>query len=233
MRPDDLRHGTPAGHHAGCRNSCCVEARNTYERNRRKRVEVGHVYSVPAVGSQRRIRALMALGWPGNIIAERAGIKRGQSGISALLQAHTVRVATAARIARAYDDLSMRLGPSPVTRARAQRNGWLPPLAWDDERIDDPVHSPTESVHFTNEFNRREIDEVVVLRVLAGEHLPTTRAEREEILRRWLANGGSQRTICNRMGWKQGRYAQAAVEPTRGVVGKPGNDEISAQRKAS
>lgn len=230
MRPDDLRHGTPAGHHAGCRNSCCVEARNTYERNRRKRVEVGHVYSVPAVGSQRRIRALMALGWPGNIIAERAGIKRGQSGISALLQARTVRVATAARIARAYDDLSMRLGPSPVTRARAQRNGWLPPLAWDDGRIDDPVHSCVDSVDIVE---CKDVDEVVVLRVLAGEHLPTTRAEREEILRRWLANGGSQRTICNRMGWKQGRYTQAPVENYSKVVPHAQDDENSAQRKAS
>jgi hypothetical protein len=28
-----------------------------------------------------------------------------------------------------------------MARTAARKNGWLPPLAWDDEQIDDPTHA--------------------------------------------------------------------------------------------
>lgn len=51
-----------------------------------------------------------------------------------------------------------------------------------------------------------EIDDAVVERVLGGDILPTTAAERRLILARWLARGGSEKSLCDRMGWKTARY---------------------------
>ena len=54
-----------------------------------------------------------------------------QAGDMVTLDAHD-------RIADAYDELSMRQGPS----VRNRRLGYPPPLAWDDETIDDPRARP-------------------------------------------------------------------------------------------
>ena len=93
----------------------------------------GHV---PAVGARRRIRALLAIGWTHAHIAEAAGMPPrrpalilSQAGDMVTLDAHD-------RIADAYDELSMRQGPS----ARNRRLGYPPPLAWDD--IDNPRERP-------------------------------------------------------------------------------------------
>lgn len=59
MSPDDPRHGTTAGHAAGCRLTCCREARNSDERQRRKHREVlGIIRTVDKTGTVRRIQAL-------------------------------------------------------------------------------------------------------------------------------------------------------------------------------
>jgi hypothetical protein len=42
----------------------------------------------------------------------------------------------------AYDDLSMLRGDSPKNGRRARREGWAPPLAWDEEAIDAPQGVP-------------------------------------------------------------------------------------------
>jgi hypothetical protein len=235
---DDPRHGTNKGYAAHLVHGipACSPCRKAHARAVRRweyLTRSGRSLSAPTVGVRRRIQALCRLGWTYQQIADACGWRDGAQ-VAQLLERGECHATTHRRVAAAYDQLSMTL-PAPsgwATRMqrRAEQNGWLPPLAWDDETIDNPVHSPAESVDLTNEFN---IDEVVVLRVLAGEHLPTTRPEREEIVRRWMANGGSQRTICTRMGWKQGRYTQAPLNASREVVGKPGNDESSAQRKAS
>ena len=50
------------------------------------------------------------------------------------------------------------------------------------------------------------IDEAAITRVLAGEVIPTTTAERRLIMRRWIEAGNSEKSLCDRMGWRQGRY---------------------------
>ena len=229
MSPDDPRHGTPNGHRAGCREACCVEARNRYERNGRKRRELGQRRLIDATGTRRRIQALMRLGWTGQQIAERAGIPRGQSSIDTLVRrTKRVTVERAAAIAAVYDDLSMTLGESVVTRARAERNGWPPPLAWDDESIDDPDATPHLPRTRDQKFGRNHVDPVIVERVLLGEDLPTTTAERREITRRWVADGRSEAELCRRLGWRGGRYRP-------GTVGSPGDAPVAetSDRKAS
>lgn len=99
------------------------------------------------VGITRRLQSLGRLGWSSSAVARVAGInvdtvKQWRRGPRA--EIHTVGTA----IARAYDELSMRLPATNTrheriavarTRGHAERNGWPPPLAWDDATIDDPA----------------------------------------------------------------------------------------------
>lgn len=67
--------------------------------------------------------------------------------------------------------------------------GWLPPTG---ERL---CLSCREVVHPST-----------VERLLAGDRIESTRAEKVEAMRRWLANGGSQRELCRIHGWAENRY---------------------------
>lgn len=97
---------------------------------------------VSAVGTQRRIRALYAIGWTGQHIADRLGCHR--SLIQFWQQDTTTHVlgATADAIAEIYQQLHLTSGPSIQNVYRARKHGWLPPLAYDDDTIDDPTFDP-------------------------------------------------------------------------------------------
>ncbi|MGQ0467371.1 MAG: hypothetical protein ACT4QG_18900 [Sporichthyaceae bacterium] len=105
---------------------------------------------VNVVGARRRLRALACLGWSvAEISATINGIDGatpvGESTLFAIRGARTtsgIRFNFDQAIRSAYDELSMRQAPEgrSATRARAHalRGGWIPPLAYDDETIDDP-----------------------------------------------------------------------------------------------
>lgn len=145
--PDDPRHGTTRGYHAGCHEACCRAAMARYEKaSRLARLRGGR--SVSALGAQRRLQALMRLGWSSNAIAVAADlphrnhvwrIVNGQNGKpTTWLQLSTDRW-----VRDVYDRLSMEIPSGPYanrTRLFAERNGWPPPLAWVD--IDDPNERP-------------------------------------------------------------------------------------------
>lgn len=141
MTPDDPRHGTTRGWHAGCRDDCCRLARNRDAKRSKIERAFGRTRTVPAIGTQRRIRALYRLGWTSLAIANAAGWSSPEA-VSETLKRTIVRTTTATRIAAVYDRISMRPGPSRATQRRAERAGWPPPLAWDDDTIDDPDSLP-------------------------------------------------------------------------------------------
>lgn len=97
---------------------------------------------VPSVGAVRRLRALYALGHFNRDIAAAAGVSR--DAVCALVAGNwaTVKVQLDEGVRRAYDRLSMTAGGSWKTRRLAEREGWAPPLAWDDDIIDDPRAVP-------------------------------------------------------------------------------------------
>lgn len=95
---------------------------------------------VPALGSIRRIQALAALGHTTAEITAVAGV--GPRILASLSRQATMYRATAEAIDRAYRALSMTQGPSEIGRKRALSKGWAPPLAWDDEALDDPDGKP-------------------------------------------------------------------------------------------
>lgn len=153
------------------------------------------VRSVDATGTRRRLQALAALGWPLDAIAERCGVNRRT--LSRALADTTVTVTLAARVAAAYDQLSMTRGPSAGTRGRAARRGWAPPLAWDDETIDDPA---TQPCGLPSRGDRQLVDDVAVDRFLAGNPVSLTRPERAAVAARLAGQGHSVHAVARRLG---------------------------------
>lgn len=98
---------------------------------------------VPAAGTTRRIRALLALGWPHSSISADCG---HHTDVLLAQRRASVTVRTAQDIRTTYDRLSMTVGPSRRTANAAARLGYAPPLAWDDDTIDDPTAAPPEGL---------------------------------------------------------------------------------------
>ncbi|MEV1295739.1 hypothetical protein [Pseudonocardia sp. NPDC049635] len=106
---------------------------------------------VDATGSRRRIHALAALGWSVQQLADRLGLARRQLQGRVLHGGEQVSVRTARAIRDLYDALCWQPPPADTawqraavtrTKAWANRQGWVPPLAWDDDTIDDPAATP-------------------------------------------------------------------------------------------
>jgi transcriptional regulator with XRE-family HTH domain len=109
---------------------------------------------VLAFGAQRRLQALVALGWSQSKLAARLGVLRSNS--TALMTRTHLSAATVRAVHKLYDELWDQFPPEDThrdkiaaTRARkhAQKHRWAPPLAWDDDAIDDPNAQP-EGVGF-------------------------------------------------------------------------------------
>lgn len=156
------------------------------------------------VGVTRRVRALACLGWSVTEIAAAAGVnvdtvkevRRGERR-----ELHTAGPALVA----AYDALSMRT-PSPLTRQdrsavtqvrnRAARAGWAPPLAWDDDTIDDPAATPDLGAPPADARHDDVVDDAVLDRVLTGIPTATTSAERAALIPVLAARQLSDRDIA-------------------------------------
>lgn len=101
---------------------------------------------IDSVGAARRVQALVALGWSMTRIATFLGIQL--SNFTAVAHGRgRITVSRDRAIRSLYDEISMTLPPQDAwhdkisaSRARnyAKARGWLPPLAWDDEALDDP-----------------------------------------------------------------------------------------------
>lgn len=105
---------------------------------------------VDALGTRRRIQALMAMGHTVAGISDESGVDA--SVLSDVLGgADHVRGMTCDRISAAYDWLShtppANTHPAAVTanRLRAERNGWAGPEYWDEEDFDNPDFVPATS----------------------------------------------------------------------------------------
>ena len=125
-----------------------IKTRDLFDRERPEQL-------VPAVGTIRRIQALMALGHTHATIAEAMGVP-GRGYIAANItkrRPHQVSQENFNRVVKAYDALWDKPGKSVVAARHARAAGLLPPLAWDDGTIDDPAARPqgvgTDSWHLS------------------------------------------------------------------------------------
>jgi hypothetical protein len=102
---------------------------------------------VTAIGTTRRLQALVAIGYNQESLCELTGIDRSAMSLLVRGRIPRIRTATADAVIAVYDSISMTPGPSHPARARAHRKGWAPPLAWDDDHIDDPDARPDIGKH--------------------------------------------------------------------------------------
>lgn len=150
-------------------------------------------------GTLRRIQALARIGWTYRHIAA-----AGQTShrLEHLAGQKWVTHEVAAAIARAYDLLSMTPGPSTRTASRAERTGWVPPLAWDEDTIDDPDAKPDlgEAADGGGGF-----DEITVQQAVDGQlthtQLAAHRPDLIETIRRLAAAGMADRDIAHHLHW--------------------------------
>lgn len=241
IAPDDARHGKVAGYEAGCHDDCCRPAHARYVKSLRLHQErYGTGISIPTYRALRRLQALATIGWSRKVIAARLGIKH-QSLYKLNEDTSYVTQARFAQIDQVYRELSMRVPPQAtkadrvrvaMTKAAAARNGWAPPLAWDD--IDDPNEVPNTHAHAgasasdLPEEPPDVVDEVLVDRVLSGDFGHPARAarlmERLEVAQRWSDQGGSINDLDRLAGWnihRDRRTAETRAAKTGPSSGRP------------
>ncbi|MFI1161435.1 hypothetical protein [Streptomyces sioyaensis] len=153
---------------------------------------------VSALGATRRIRALYAMGHGPSALAAATWLHRDT--ITGLAAGRWQRI-TAGRfdaVRRAYNELSMLPGVSREARQWAQENEWAPPLAWDDDAVDDPTGVPMLDAP---EPLPTAVSENAVARWLMGESVVLDRqGQREAIayLMEWTDDSPEQ--IAARLG---------------------------------
>jgi hypothetical protein len=94
------------------------------------------------VGTTRRARALACMGWSTEAVAAASGLTLPQVQYVKTGPYATIGRDTANAIAAAYERLSHLDGGQRQTQGRARAAGWHPPIAWDDDTIDDPAAQP-------------------------------------------------------------------------------------------
>lgn len=92
---------------------------------------------VDAVGSMRRVQALIAMKHPLWHIAEESGVSLSVLGVVLNGRQRRIERRTAEAIAAGYERLSARPGTSTRSAHRAEHMGWAPPAAWDGRDLDD------------------------------------------------------------------------------------------------
>lgn len=132
------------------------------------------VRDIDATGTMRRLRALVAIGWPIEQLAPRLGMFSTALGNIARGELAHVRIKTADTVALHYQQLSRIPGPSNRGRILARKKGWHGPLAWGDN-IDDPQAQPDIDDAYADapkyERDPDRANEMVHLHLL-GESIP-------------------------------------------------------------
>ncbi len=97
---------------------------------------------ISGIGSMRRLRALTRMGWSAQVIADRIGVHRHQVTSWTSGRTQKITAAHAATVAELFDRIQMTAGPSRKAARWAELRGWAPPMAWDEDTIDDPAAQP-------------------------------------------------------------------------------------------
>lgn len=127
-----------------------------YARTARKLAALTAIRVATPAGASRRLRALAALGWTSVDMAAASGCLNKKTIRAILVAERTfLRPETREGVLAAYAKLSMTVPGArnateqrSISRARnwAARQGWAPPLAWDDDELDHPRAVPGRAI---------------------------------------------------------------------------------------
>lgn len=127
----------------------------------REPIPAGHV---DALGSRRRVRALIATGHPVPVIAAKAGLSMAVVAGVAAGKIQTVTPVEATALARAFTALELVVGRSPGARRLGAARRWALPLEWDEDDLDDPHARPCK----VSKARQREITSAGIVGVVGG-----------------------------------------------------------------
>jgi hypothetical protein len=160
---------------------------------------------VDATGTRRRLQALIAIGWPAELLANLLG--RRPNSLHRSMTGQSVTARTAHDVATLHERLwncrpprmtGEQRAAADAAQAHAAAQGWPTPLAWDDIDTD-----PTPPAVTASPFRQHEMDEIAIERAVAGDNISyddLTAAEQQEVVRRLTARGSSVRDIAARLG---------------------------------
>jgi hypothetical protein len=172
---------------------------------------------VPAVGTGRRARALVAAGYSFSDLSRRLGHKTVQQVWEwANDRQRSVTTGSAQAVDSLYRHLSVLPGTSVRARNHGLRHHWPPPMAWDDDQIDRPDGQPSNG----EGLGRDVVDEVLVQRAIDGDEgaiAALSRAEKVEAASRLLRRDLRAGTIARRLN-VSGATANQLVEQAQHFV---------------
>lgn len=167
-----------------CRAACAAAWRETSRLKAYGRFQPGRL---DATGARRMLQALAAVGWSARALHARSDLYTTHIQVIRSGRARWVTAETERSVKALYDRLWDQCPPrgdrhqvGAITRTKlfAAQQGWAPPLAWDDEAIDDPTAEPA-----TGHTDDAMVDEVAITEALAGRSVALSRAERAELVR--------------------------------------------------
>jgi len=146
---------------------------------------------IDPTGTRRRVQALEVLGFQQTVMAERVGISSGS--LSRALNSKRVTAQIARSVLAAYNELwnkqpedyGVLQWVADRTRRKAAAHGYVGPLAWDDDTIDDPNAQPMLDAGSDAEA----YDEVAVRRYADGAIINLTAAERLDAIALCVSRG--------------------------------------------
>ena len=157
------------------------------------------------------LRALVALGWSMSRLGNRVGILPGN--FCRIITGDTpMNRDTVDKVEAMFAELSMTLPPETNQRERiaasrsrryAREHGWMPPLALPDLDTAAPVL-----------FEEPTVDEAAIYRRMHGDKsVRLTKAEKAELVRRWVASGRPLNEMERVTGVNTHRYVPQTEAP--------------------
>lgn len=189
--------------------------------------------TVDATGTKRRLQALIAIGWTQTYLAQQIGLHR--PAMNRLLRNDLVLSCTARKAREVYDRLWDTRPPETTreeriaaqrARSKAVSQDWPPPMAWDDDTIDDPNATPNTSCAAKDAIDSIAVDLACVGRLPAGHRL--RRGERDTAISRMDARRVPLSTIAERVRVTD-RTVSRILAKSRDLPGNPQNNRVEAQ----
>lgn len=123
--------------------------------------EPGAFEYVPALGAQRRLRALIASGWTFAALADQLGAGTRPDVSHLLRHQSSVRAWRHTQIVALYSRLQLTPGLSEAARRLGRINRWPLPFQWDEEALDDPGKGPVHMTRREPYFKRARLEGVL------------------------------------------------------------------------